>query len=211
MTAYALSEISPNPFRHVDRYPINQEKVAQLRASIRETGFWDNVVARVGAAGPEIAYGHHRLEAAKQELGPDHEIDLIVRDLSDEMMLKIMANENMEEWRTSFSVIMETVEAVVEAYGANQIELETPNSITRGDGNWKGVRDAPNFVCLDSSSRSRVQNPYTPRTVARFLGWVKANGEALDGISPALLGRELIDEGRMKKSEIGRASCRERV
>lgn len=107
-----VGSIRPNPFRRIERYPISKEKVTALRRSIRDTGFWDNVVARVGPDGPEIAYGHHRLEAVKQELGSEAEVSLIVRDLDDETMLKIMANENMTEWQTDAAVTVETVRAV---------------------------------------------------------------------------------------------------
>ena len=41
-----LKDLQPNPFRDIDNYPINQEKVESLVNSIEQTGFWDNVLAR---------------------------------------------------------------------------------------------------------------------------------------------------------------------
>ena len=55
----------------------------------------------------EIAYGHHRM-VALQELGIK-EVDIPVKALDDATMIKIMANENMEDWETNTSVINETV------------------------------------------------------------------------------------------------------
>ncbi len=71
---FQLKNIQPNPFRHVDRYPITKEKVEALRESIRTTGFWDNIVAREVNGKAEITYGHHRLVALREEYGPDHEV-----------------------------------------------------------------------------------------------------------------------------------------
>ena len=43
------------------------------------------------------------------ELG---EVDIPVKDLDDATMIKIMANENMEDWETNTSVINETIQTV---------------------------------------------------------------------------------------------------
>jgi ParB-like chromosome segregation protein Spo0J len=107
---FAIKDIRPNPFRHTERYPIKAEKVEALRS----TGYWGNIEARLVNGHPEIAYGHHRLAALTAEYGPEKRVDLIVRDLSDEDMLKRMARENMEEYRSDFLCLLETWEAAVE-------------------------------------------------------------------------------------------------
>lgn len=106
-----VKNLLPNPFRNIDAYPIDREKIRQLRNSIRETSFWDNILARPAPKNGryEIAYGHHRLLAIKEELGEQTIVDIPVRDLSDEVMLRIMANENMQEWTTDWRIIVETV------------------------------------------------------------------------------------------------------
>src|SRR5438309_6864315 len=98
MALYAIKDIKANPFRHIARYPSRREKIIALRESLRKTGFWDNVVARARDGKAELAYGHHRLVALKDEYGPNHKVNLIIRDLDDEHMIQIMARENMEEW-----------------------------------------------------------------------------------------------------------------
>ena len=35
-----LSQLKPNPFRDMSRYPISAEKIKHLRDSMRETGLW---------------------------------------------------------------------------------------------------------------------------------------------------------------------------
>ena len=108
----AIKDLKPNPFRHFDHYPINPEKVETLIASIKDTEFWGNIEARPQNGHYEIAYGHHRLEAIRK-LGIK-EIDIIVRKLSDHDMIKRMANENMETWKTDMNVIRETVRVAKE-------------------------------------------------------------------------------------------------
>ena len=107
-----LGDIHPNPFRNIDRYPIDREKIEALKASINRTSFWNNVVGRATDDGAELGYGHHRLVALNELYGPDHEIDLIIMDLDDEAMLHVMADENMQEWGHKGPVIIETVRAV---------------------------------------------------------------------------------------------------
>lgn len=102
-----VKDLKPNPFRKIDKYPIDKEKVEELKNSINETEFWDNIIAREKNECFEIAYGHHRLEALKElEI---KEVDIPVKDLDDAMMIKIMANENMDTWKTTTSVMLETV------------------------------------------------------------------------------------------------------
>lgn len=123
----ALKHIKPNPWRHINRgYLIDKAKVEKLRSSIKRTGFWDNLVARKANENGyvEIAYGHHRIEALRHDFKPDHEINVVVRDLDDAMMLKIMAEENENMDLMSPAVINETVKATLDFLKANPKELE---------------------------------------------------------------------------------------
>ena len=104
-----IKDLYPNPYRDMDNYPINREKVETLKASIKQTGFWDNIVARNMDGKIQIAYGHHRLTALREALPWDTEVDIPIKDLPDSVMIQIMANENMEEYRTGPAIIDETV------------------------------------------------------------------------------------------------------
>ena len=106
-------DLMPNPYRNLERYPIDRQKVDDLKSSINETSFWDNLIARPSPTEPgkyEIAYGHHRI-LALHELSIE-EVDIPIKDFNDVTMLKIMANENMTAWATTPSVVNETVLAV---------------------------------------------------------------------------------------------------
>lgn len=192
---FKISEIQANPFRHVDRYPIRQDKVAALRESLRTTGFWDNVVARLVDGKPQIAYGHHRLFALREEYEPSHEVNLIIRKLSDDAMLKIMARENMEEWGTSAAVEHETVRAVVEAYAEGRIELPEPTA--------QRLRFAPSFA-YGSSLVARTageDHPYDAQGVASFLGWTEPSGRPQDKVHNALAALQFIEEGILTEAD----------
>lgn len=130
----ALRDIKPNPFRYINKgYPIDKVKVEKLRSSIKRTGFWDNLVARKNFNGQiEIAYGHHRIEACRQEFDPSHEIDVILRDLTDADMLKIMAAENDAMDVMSPLVINETVKATRDFLRDNPDELNKISLIKKG-------------------------------------------------------------------------------
>ena len=105
-----VSDIDPNPFRDLVRNPIQRDKVESLKSSISDTGFWDNIVVRPKPAAKgkyELAYGHHRLTGVK-ELGIEF-VDVPCRDIDDAAMLKMMAAENMSDWRVTPAVITEAV------------------------------------------------------------------------------------------------------
>ena len=190
---FALRDIKPNPFRNTDHYPINRDKIEQLKASIQSTEFWDNIVARKNGKGAEIAYGHHRLVALRELFKPTHMIELIVRDLDNAQMLRIMANENMTEWQHDASIEHETVRAVVLAYGAGKIELENLHPKL----NSTNYRNAPSFTIdpdrLHTCVSDRGQHLYTAATIAKFLGWESPS--RLEKVHTALHALEQQEEG----------------
>jgi flagellar biosynthesis GTPase FlhF len=200
MALFAIKDIQANPFRHIKRYPIHREKVAALRESLRKTGFWDNVVARSRNGKAEIAYGHHRLAALKEEFGPNHKVDLIVRKLSDETMIQIMARENMEEWETNAGVIQETIRAVVEAYGEGLISLP-PVDMTK-DVNKTNIRYAPSFVAgVAPPSGAAPERAYTVTSVAEFIGWLEPKGKPQGKVYTALNALQFVEEGLLKDAD----------
>ena len=188
---YSLNSIRANPFRNIERYPIRPEKVEALRRSIRTTGFWNNIVARSVDGGAEIAYGHHRLAALLEEYGPDHLVHLNIRDLSDAEMLRMMADENLEDWGTSADVELGVIRAVVESFAAGRIELALPSE----RANKSVLRYAPSFIPGDASRASGThEKVYTAQTVGRFLGWVKPSGDAQDKVGTLLTILQFVEK-----------------
>lgn len=105
-----LKDIKPNPYRDLSKYPIKQDRVESLKASIEQTGFWDNVLARPAGKQFELAYGHNRF-IALQQLGIT-EIDIPVKNITDADMVRIMATENREQYDENQAILIETVQTV---------------------------------------------------------------------------------------------------
>jgi len=168
-----ISELRPNPFRNIEHYPIDADKVKTLVASIGQTGFWDNILARKEDGQIQIAYGHHRLAALKQAMKPSDTVDIPVKPLDDATMLKIMANENMDEWKTSPGVIDETVRAT------RKFLTEHPEEAKK-------------------AGQSRNSSPVGAELISRFLGpsWSSTRvGDAIERMG-------LIDDGIMEPEAV---------
>ena len=181
-----VSEIKSNPFRDLERLPIDRDKVEVLKGSIEETGFWDNLLVRRNHKGYQLAYGHHRLIAI-MELGIE-EIDIPIRDIPDVMMLKIMANENMEHWSNNSKIIIETVISI-----KNYLDSELSK--------YEAWEDAPRSLIdlLSLDNRHKFQDIKTKgvgqTTILKFLGkgWRQWRiQEALAVISDDTISNEAI-------------------
>lgn len=210
-----LSKIDPNPFRKMERYPIKEEKIEMLIGSMDRTGFWDNLVGREKNVRVEIAYGHHRWIAFKRKFGKKASMNVIIRKLSDEDMLRVMADENADEYGTSAEVEQETIRAVVQAYAEGKIELEKPGRIDNA------TRYAPSFKKTNRGAScppkgklyTNNNKPYTALTVAIFLGWTESKGKgqglkANQHVTNPLMALEVIEEGLMDEKDCKNLSAR---
>ena len=201
-----LSDIRPNPNRDLKFNPFNEEKITALMASIGETGFWTNVIVRKAPDGKgyEQAYGHHRLESAKRS--GIEEADFVVRELDENMMLKMMELENSEEYRYNILSLLESVRAVVNALAAGRI---APFRNGKEDGtNLVDLRYAPSFVPekADTEARSKVaQAAYNAFDIGKYLGQTcKANDmvRPVRKIYAALDALYLLEVRTIKLSDI---------
>lgn len=161
----ALADIVPNRYRNIDHYRISDSKIDALIQSYENSGFWDgSIQARphpTKSGKYEIAFGHHRIKAARQfELT---EVGLVVAKRSDADMLRMMADENREEFKGDHLVAIETIGATVEAFGRGEIELPPVGT----DVPKSHIKVAPHGAT------------YTVGTVARFLGWTKKHGDEI--------------------------------
>jgi ParB-like nuclease domain len=84
----SLSSIEPNPFRDLNTYPYDKRKLEALERSIEHVGLWEGLIGRRAGHGYELAFGHHRLEAARSRKLTT--VPLIIRDLTDEEMVGFM-------------------------------------------------------------------------------------------------------------------------
>jgi ParB-like chromosome segregation protein Spo0J len=119
-----IKNLEANPYRDMNNYPIDQIKVNSLTDSINQTGFWDNILARKSNGKYQIAYGHHRLIALRGAMKPTDEVDIPVKELSDALMIKIMAKENDDDWKTTPKIIDETVRVTKKFLEENSEEVK---------------------------------------------------------------------------------------
>lgn len=140
----SITSLQPNPYRMLKTYPWVKGKLDQLMRSISDVGLWESIIARPQGRGYEIAFGHHRIEAAKRlKL---KRVPVIVRKLSDEDMLKFMGRENGEDYGTEFLIMLNTWEGAVnfprDSAGKTQaIEIARLLGWVRGErGSTKGTR-----------------------------------------------------------------------
>lgn len=110
MTQIPLELIDPNPFRDFDLHPIDPVQVEKLRASIGADGFWASVVARPMSGRYQLAFGHHRIEAARGAALADVPID--VRELSDWQMVRLLASENATQRGTTAAAALDAIAAI---------------------------------------------------------------------------------------------------
>lgn len=158
-----VSLIDANPYRKIDTYPIDRAKVEALKTSIRETDFWDNILVRKSPKNPgryELAYGHHRITAVR-ELDIE-EIDIPVKDLDDATMLRIMAGENMDIYKSDPRIINETVQVAKEFIDAELARFETWEEYL-GAKNSIQIPDAHAFANLKRQGAGR-------NVICAFLG-----------------------------------------
>jgi hypothetical protein len=105
-----LELIDPNPFRDFDLHPIDQAQVEKLKASIGADGFWASVTARAVGDRYQLAFGHHRIEAARAAGLTDIPID--VRELTDWQMVRLLASENATQRGTTAAASLDAVAAI---------------------------------------------------------------------------------------------------
>lgn len=131
-----LDRIVPNHFRMLENYPYSEEKLTALESSIEESGFWEGVIARSSGNDFEIAFGHHRIEAARRlKLNA---VPLVIRELTDLQMLQLMGRENMEDYHTSFLVQLNTWEAAHNHFSS--IDEKTDNQKIAETLGWKSKK-----------------------------------------------------------------------
>lgn len=180
-----FSKIKSNPYRDLVRLPLVEEKVSALEESIHETGFWDNVVVREVVKGNyELAYGHHRIAAAKRAgLKGAY---FIVKTLTDKMMIAMMSRENAEVYGNDIRSILESVRATVQAYAAGKFG-DSKELIPPAKTKAEAIRYAPSFLTGMASSPVSGDHPYSTTTIARFLGHTrKAEVEASASVTVTL-------------------------
>jgi len=123
------TSIDANPFRALDKYPYVERKIEALKRSIADVGLWEGVIGRRNGNRIEIAFGHHRVKAARDS--NLSRVAVIVRDLTDKQMLQFMGRENMEDYNADFLCMLETWEAGVRFFPSAEGKAGRPIDVAR--------------------------------------------------------------------------------
>lgn len=107
-----LKSLQPNPMRDFTIDPIDDDRVKELTASIKEDGFWGGVVCRRTTNNRiQIAAGHHRIIAAMKS--GIREADVFAGNLDDAAMIRIYARENALQRGNTGTALAGSVAAAV--------------------------------------------------------------------------------------------------
>jgi len=183
-----IKQLEPNPYRDMNNYPMDEVKVRNLVDSIQQTGFWDNILARKKNGKYQIAYGHHRLAAIREVFKPMDEVDIPVKDLDDATMIKIMANENMDDWKTTPRVIDETVRVTKQFLEEHPEEMKKLGQVKLGSVgadficrflNWKEYRvnyslERLHMIKDDRIDKEAIDQLPTERSARDFVKAIKS-------------------------------------
>lgn len=109
-----LGDIAPNPKRSLTKNPYREDSINQLVSQIKQNGLNLKFLCRRKDGRLELAFGHHRLEAAKRLWGEDHELEVSVGDLTDAEMIQQMAGDNDPAYNCTMQVMDDMVRAARE-------------------------------------------------------------------------------------------------
>ena len=133
--------------------------------------------------------------AYRELYGTNSQIDVIVIDLDDEAMIKMMAHENQQDWSTLFVNEMETVQSNRQSVWRRAHPTGEPKKV--GSGMVGGyLRYAPASPCVVLGQSRAVDGssfPYTAQSIGEFLGCLEKDGKVQAKISDSLTALELIE------------------
>ena len=136
MTMIALERLKSNPYRDFGLHPYDQDQIDKLKASIHADGFWMSVVARPADDDYEIAFGHHRIESARQ-LGWT-EVPIEVRDLTDWQMARMLASENATQRGSTAAAALDAVAALSKVIAYRLLRWENEATVPTNVGTVEG-------------------------------------------------------------------------
>lgn len=217
MVQIPLREIHANPYRDFDLHPIDQVQVERLKASINADGFWSSVTARKAADGYEVAYGHHRIEAAKS-LGLDT-VPIEVRELDDWQMVRMLASENATQRGSTSAACLDAVAAIsrVLAYSLLRWDEATFAKNLAKVGidyaSCRGRLEAGSGIGHDCIRSFATKDAFSDAQVQAALGTLKDSGRmaSIIAAASAKAGSELQAEQEAAERALAAAKEREAV
>jgi ParB family chromosome partitioning protein len=114
-----VNHVETNP--HQPRKTIDDEKLKQLSASIKEDGILQPIVVRKSGAKFQLVMGERRLQAAR--LAGIPKVPAIVRDVKDVDSLRLALVENIQREDLNAVEVAQAYRALVATFGLTQSDL----------------------------------------------------------------------------------------
>jgi hypothetical protein len=105
-----IDDIVKNPWRDESLFPIDDEHINDLVLSIGAHDFYSSLKGRRRNGKVEIACGHARVKAARK--AKVDTIPVFIADMTDDDMLRLMADENATQYGSNPGAVMNEVAAV---------------------------------------------------------------------------------------------------
>jgi ParB-like nuclease domain len=115
MEKIRIDLIDPNPNRDFTLYPFDEGHITGLQSSIEEEGFWLGLQVRpspVKKGRYELAFGHHRLEAAKRA-GLKHIMAEILPLTDDEMARRMIVENSTQHGGGNSGALLDSTATIV--------------------------------------------------------------------------------------------------
>ena len=172
-----------------------------------------DVQAREVGEEAQLAFGHHRVEAARRVLGKNAEVPLLIGKFTDAQMIQRMGLENAVEYGTRADAELEVIEAIFDAFRHGKLSDEDIVGLRPKEksSRTRSISGTPEMGTLE----------FTRETVAAFLGWKmdradralsmydaqheeKLELEPVRALS-ATTAREIVTEARSRAKDFAKA------
>jgi len=191
-----IGVIDANPFRLLGEYPYVERKLEALQRSFKDVGIWEGIIARPKGNRYQLAFGHHRKEAARRNNLKD--IPLVVRELTDEQMLQFMGRENLEDYNADFLCMLETWEAGTKFKSSVEDKQVQPIAIARLLG-WTRQHENGNTILNNTASACHAAH-------ALVSGGYLSRDD-LSGIALAA-AREIVERAQSRIDQLDRMAAK---
>jgi hypothetical protein len=211
---FLLSDLHANPFRDFDLHPIDQEQVEKLKASIDADGFWTSVVARRATDGYQIAFGHHRIEAARA-LGMAS-VPIEVRELSDIQMVRMLASENATQRGSTAAACLDAVAAISRVLAYNLLRWDEATfrrnlqKVEVDYASCRGRLEAGAGIGRDCVRTFAPRDAFSDTQIIAALGTLKDSGRMASIIAEASAKAEAELQAEQQAAEQALADAKER-
>lgn len=166
-----LDQIVRNPWRDIELYPISDERLAGLRDSIKDHGFFSSVKGRRRNGKVELGCGHARIAAARK--AKLDTVPIFIDDLDDDAMLRLMTDENALQSGANPGAVMNEVAAVTRRLIEGLLERldNCPTSVAKAFESKMGMEAARTKLRNGTNAHMALGSP----VIRAYLGQGKAD------------------------------------